>query len=169
LHSTTDFAAMTSDASGHQLDRHDSVHASVIDEEPCHEPFVVAPDVCVLQRRLEQRVQHVEAGLVRGKPGAHVLHTAEGAHGDPPVGFTAPRTPPVLQLQQLARSLLHKRLDRVLVTEPVAARDGVVGVLIEGVAFGDRAGCAALGGHRVAAHRIDLRDHGHAETGIRLR
>ena len=46
------------------------------------EPLVVARDRGVLQRGLEQRVQHVEAGLVGGEPGAHLLHAAERAHRD---------------------------------------------------------------------------------------
>ena len=110
----------------------------------------------------------MEAGLVCGEPGAHVLHAAESAYGNPPVVFTAPRAAPVLKLEELARSLLHKRLDRVLVTEPVAARDGVVGVLVERVVCSDRAGCAALGRDCVAPHGVDLRNHRHAEMGIGL-
>ena len=84
-------------------------------------------------------MQHVEAGLVRSEPGAHVLHAAEGAYGDPPVWLTAPRTAPVLELQQFARSFLHKRLHRVLVSEPVAPGDGVVGVFIQSVVLGEHA------------------------------
>ena len=52
--------------------------------------------------------------------------------------------------------------------EPVAARDRVVGVLVEAVVGGDDAGRAALGRDRVAAHRIDLRDHRHVEPGVGL-
>ena len=74
----------------------------------------------------------------------------------------------MLKLEELARSLLHKRLDRVLVTEPVAAGDGVVGVLFERVVCSDRAGCAALGRDCVAPHGVDLRNHRHAEMGIGL-
>jgi hypothetical protein len=37
------------DTPGHQLDRYDSVNASVIDEKPRDEPFVVPRDVCVFQ------------------------------------------------------------------------------------------------------------------------
>jgi hypothetical protein len=42
-------------------------------------------------------------------------------------------------------------------------------VLIKSVVFSDRAGGTALGGHRVAAHGIDLRDNGDAEIGTGLR
>ena len=126
------------DPSGAQLDRHHAVHPAVVDEQPGHEPLVVALDRAVLQRGLEQRVQHVEAGLVRGEPGAHLLHAAERADRDVPVRLPAPRAAPVLELEQLARSLVDERLDRVLVAEPVAAGDGVVDVLLDGVVLGDR-------------------------------
>ena len=87
----------------------------------------------VLERGLEQRVQHVEAGLVGGEPGAHLLHAAERAHRDVAVRLPAPRAAPVLQPQQLARRLVDERLDRVLVAQPVAAGDRVVRVLVEAV------------------------------------
>ena len=67
-------------------------------------------------------MQHVEAGLVRGEPGALLLHPAERADRDLAVRLPAPRAAPVLELEQLARRLVHERLDRVLVAEPVAAR-----------------------------------------------
>ena len=84
-----------------------------------------------------KRVQHVETGLVGREPGAHPLHAAEGADRHPAVRLPAPRAPPVLELQQLARRLLHERLDGVLVAQPVAPGDRVVGVLVEGVALRD--------------------------------
>ena len=63
---------------------------------------------------------------------------------------------------------LNECLDRILIAEPVAAGDGVVGVLVETVVGLGHAGRAALGGDRVAAHGIDLGDHGDAEFGIDL-
>ena len=151
-----------------QLDGDDSVHPPVVDQQAGDEPLVVPRHRGVLQGGLEQRVQHVETGLVGREPGAHPLHAAEGAHRHPAVRLPAPRASPVLELQQLARRLLHERLDGVLVAQPVAARDRVVGVLVEGVALRDRARGAALGRHRVAAHRVDLRDDGHVESRFGL-
>ena len=78
----------------HQVDRHDPLNAAVVDEQLGDEPLVVADDARVLQRGLEQRVEHVEAGLVRGKPRAHLLHAAERADGDVAVGLAAPRDNP---------------------------------------------------------------------------
>ena len=59
------------------------------------EVLVIAGDLRVLQRRLEHRVQHVEAGLVGGKPGSWLAHTAEAAHVDVAVGAPAPRDAPL--------------------------------------------------------------------------
>ena len=137
--------------------------------KPGHEPLVVALHLAVLQRGLEQRVQHVEAGLVGGEPRAPLLHAAERAHGHVAVRLTAPRTTPVLELQQLARCLVDEHLDGVLVAEPVAAGDRVVDVLVEAVVRRDRPRGAALGGDAVAAHRVDLGHHRHVERRIGLR
>jgi hypothetical protein len=68
-----------------------------------------------------------------------------------------------------SRRLLDERLDGVLVAQPVAAGDGVVGVLVERVVRTDDAGRAALGRDRVAAHRVDLGDDGDAEARIGFR
>ena len=156
------------DLAGLEIDRNDAMDSAIIDEKPSHEPFVVANHAGVFQGGLEQGVEHVEAGLVGGEPRAHLLHAPEGANGNPAVALPAPRTPPVLQAQQLLRRLLDERLDGVLIAQPVAARDRVVGVLVEAVVGSDRAGGAALRGHRVAPHGIDLRHHSDLQTGIGL-
>jgi hypothetical protein len=156
------------DAARGQLDGDDSLRAAVVDEQPGDERLVEAGDGVVLQRGLEERVQHVEAGLVGGEPRPHLLHPAECADRDVAVGLAAPRAAPVLKPQQLARRLLDERLDRVLVSQPVAARDGVVGMLVERVAARDDPGCAALGGHRVAPHRVDLGDDGDSQGRVSL-
>ena len=151
-----------------QLDGDDPVHPPVVDEQAGDEPLVVPRHPRVLQGGLEQRVQHVEAGLVGREPGAHLLHAAEGAHRHPAVRLPAPRAAPVLELQELARRLVDERLDGVLVAQPVAPGDRVVDVLVEGVALCDHPGRAALGRHRVAAHGVDLRHDGHVEPRFGL-
>jgi hypothetical protein len=156
------------DASRHQIDRDDALHAPVVLEQGGDEPLVVAGDARVLQRRLEERVQHVEAGLVGREPRAHLLHAAERTHADAAVGLAAPWAAPVLEAQQFLRRFPDERLDRVLIAQPVAARDGVVSVLVEGVVAADHAGGAALGRHGVASHRIDLRYDADAELRIGL-
>src|SRR6185312_1637498 len=69
---------------------------------------------------------------------------------------------------QLLGRLPDEGLDGVLVAEPVAARHRVVAVLVEAVVGGDDPGRAALGRHRVAAHRVDLGDQGDVEPGFGL-
>ena len=49
LHKTTDFAGDDLDTPGHQLDRHNSMDASVVDDKPSNEPFVVPRDVGVFR------------------------------------------------------------------------------------------------------------------------
>ena len=113
-------------------------------------------------------MQHVEAGLVGGIPGALDLHAAEGSHGNGAVGITTPWAAPVLQLQQLARSFLDEGLDRVLVGEPVSATDGVVAVMVVAVAGLDHCSGSALGRDGMRSHRIDLRDDTDGQVGIFL-
>ena len=156
------------DPAGGQLDPDDAVHPVLVDQQRGHVPLVVAGDLLVLQRGLEQRVQQVEAGLVRREPGAHLLHAAEGADRDLAVRGAAPRAAPVLQLHQLDRRLRDEGLDRVLVTQPVAARHRVVGVLVQAVVGRDDRRSAALGRDRVAAHRVDLRHDRDAQPRVRL-
>src|SRR5262249_1671440 len=115
---------------------------------------------------LKQRVQHVEAGLVGGEPRALALHSAERANGDVPVGFAAPRTAPALEAQQLFGSFLDESLDGILITQPVSARNRVVGMLVERVAGLDDTRSASLGGNRMAPHRVNLRNHRYIEFGI---
>ena len=122
------------DLAGGQLDGHDALAAPVVHEQLGDEALVVALDAVVLERGLEQRVQHVEAGLVGGEPRALDLHAPEGTHGHVAVGLPAPGTAPVLEPQHLLGGLLHEGLHRVLVAEPVAAGDGVVGVRVQAVA-----------------------------------
>ena len=136
VHRMTAFAVIAWICPRHQADRHDAVHPAVVDQQPGHELLVVPRDLVVLQRRLEQRVQHVEAGLVGGEPGAHLLHAAERADGDRPsaAGSTGSPSAPA----GAARGgLADERLHGVLVAQPVAARDGVVAVLVERVVLGD--------------------------------
>jgi hypothetical protein len=72
----------------------------------------------------------------------------------------------MLELEKFLRSFLDEGFDGVLIAEPVAAGDGVVGVLVERVVGFDDAGGATFGGDRVAPHGIDLGDDGNFEVGI---
>ena len=114
-------------------------------------------------------MQHVEAGFVAGKPGALFLHAAERAGSDVSIGFAAPRTSPVLELREFARGLADKSLYRILIAEPIAARDGVIGVIVQAVIGTHDAGRPTLGGDSMAAHGIDLGDDRDSESGIGFR
>jgi hypothetical protein len=72
----------------------------------------------------------------------------------------------VLEAHQLLWGFLHERFDGVLVGHPVAARDRVVGVLVEAVIRARHTGRAAFGGHGVTAHRIDLGENRDAEPRV---
>src|SRR3990172_7682351 len=83
-------------------------------------------------------MEHVEACLVGGKPGAHLFHAAERTNGDSAVGLAAPRTPPAFQAKELLGGLLDEGFHSVLIRKPVPAGDGVVRVLVEAVVRTDR-------------------------------
>jgi hypothetical protein len=70
---------------------------------------------------------------------------------------------------QFLRRLVDEKLDRVLITQPVAAGHGVVEMILETVVVLDDASGATLGGDGVAAHRVDLGDQGDTQVRIRLR
>src|SRR5262249_345561 len=156
------------DPAGMELDGDHALDAAIVDEELGDEPLVVAGDRGVLERGLEERVKHVEAGFVGGVPGTHLLHAAEGTHTDSPVRLATPGAPPVLEAQELLGRLLDEGLHSVLVAEPVAAGDRVVAGLVEAVVGADHTRGAALGRDRVAAHRVDLGHHRDADPGVGL-
>ena len=74
----------------------------------------------------------------------------------------------MLEPQQFFRRFFHENFDGILVAQPVAAGDGVVGVVIQRIPTFDYPRSSAFGRNRVAAHRVNLRDHGHTEFGIGL-
>ena len=140
------------------VERHDAAHLAVLHQEGCREPLVVPDDAVVLQRGLEQGMEHVEAGLVGRIQGPVHRHAPEGADADTAVGIPAPRAAPVLDLDHLARSLFDEGFHDVLVGQEVAPENRVLGVGVEAVVVPHDRGSPALGGHRVAAHRIHLRE-----------
>ena len=118
--------------------------------------FIQALDVGILHRGLEQRVQHMKAGFVGGKPSSRNFHAAETAHIGAAVGQARPRAAPVFHLDHLFGGVLDKILHHILFAQPVAARNGVVEVVFERVVVAHHAGRTALRRHGVAAHRINF-------------
>jgi hypothetical protein len=102
------------------------------------------------------------------EPRALDLHAAEGAHVRMPVGAAAPWAAPVLHLHHFLVGLAHEVLHDVLLAQPVAAGHGVVEVVLQAVVRLGHGGSATLGRHRVAAHRVDLRDQRDAQRRIGL-
>jgi len=84
------------------------------------------------------------------------------------VFLAAPGAAPVFELEKFLGSFLDEGFDGVLIAEPVAAGDGVVGVFVERVVGFDDAGGAAFCGDGVAPHGIDLGDDGDFEVGIKF-
>ena len=150
------------------VERRDAAHRAAIDQELGHELLVVAHDAVEAQRVLEERVQHVEADLVGGVPGALGRHAAEGAGRDRAVLVAAPRAAPVLEQRQLLGGLLDEVPDHVLVAEEIGALHGVEAVHLERVVGPRDRRRAALGGDGVAAHRVDLGDERDRDLGIGL-
>jgi hypothetical protein len=69
-------------------------------------------------------------------------------------------------LEKFLRRFFYEGFDGVLIAEPVAAGDGVVGVFVERIVGFDYAGGAAFRGDGVAPHGIDLGDDSDFEVGI---
>src|SRR5438105_2368593 len=111
-------------------------------------------------------MKHVESGFVCGKPRALFAHPTEWSHGNMSTGLSAPRASPVLKLDHLAGRLVYEQLDGILVRQPVGAGDGVVAVLVQGVARFGNGSRAALGGDGVAAHGVDLGDESDTQTRV---
>ena len=147
------------DLTRRQFDGHHPLHTAIIHQQLGDEEFVIAGDGGVFQGGLEQRVQHMEAGFIGGEPGAHFFHATEGTHGDMSVRFATPGTSPMLEPQHLFWRFPDEGLDCILIAEPVAARDGVAGMLVQAIIGLDDCGGTPFGRDRVAAHRVDLRDH----------
>ena len=153
------------DLAGAELEGHAALAAAVGGQQAGGEVFVVAGDLAELQGGLKKRMQHVEARLVGGVPGAFDLHSAERPDRDVPRVLPAPGAAPVLQLDELARGLVDEDFDGVLISQPVGAADGVVDVVFAGVVGLDDGGHAPLGGHGVAAHGVDLGHQANGEIG----
>src|SRR2546427_820987 len=104
-----------------------------VDDEARDEVLIETVDVLELHRRLEERVQDVEADLVRREHGALDGHPAERALAHPAVRIARPGTAPVLELDDLLRAPRDEELDRVLVGEEVGSLDRIERVQLQGI------------------------------------
>ena len=134
--------------------------ATVVDDELPREELLVRRDVA-LHHLLVEHVDEDVPGDVGRVRRARLARGAERALGDAPVSRPREDCAPVLELVDVVGRLLAEDLDRVLVAEVVGALHGVEGVLL-GIVLGgvpESGVDAALRGARVAANRVDLRDH----------
>ena len=145
----------------------DALAAPVVLDELPGEPLLVRRNVALHHLLVEHVDEHV-AGDVGGVRGARLAGGAEGALRDAAVLGPREDRAPVLELVDVAWSLVAEGLDGVLVAEVVGALDRVEGVLL-GVVLGgvsERCVDAALGRAGVAPSGMDLGDDG--DVGARV-
>lgn len=106
---------------------------TIINQNIQHEMFVKTLDLRELQRGLEQRVQHMEAGLIGGEPGALDFHAAEATYVDATIRATAPWASPQFQLGHFGWAVVDEIIHDILLTQPVATRYCIVKVIFEAV------------------------------------
>ena len=140
----------------HHIHRHQAARMPVIDQNVEDEMFVKALNLWELKGGLEQGVQHVEAGLIGGKPGAFDFHATEAADVDAAVRTAAPRASPLLQLGHFRRAVMNEVVNDILFAKPVAPCDRVVEMVFKAVVILRDGGGSSFCGDRVAAHRIDF-------------
>ena len=144
---------------------HDQVDGKIFDEELG----------LVTQRLPIKRMQDGVAGAVRRRTGAQRLafavirgHAAKRALVDLARFRAREGHAPMLELIDGSRRIAAQIFDRVLVTEPVGALDGVIHVPAPVVSahIAERCGNAALRRHRMRTGREDLRDAGGAQSSL---
>ncbi|TLD44166.1 MAG: hypothetical protein FAZ92_03574 [Accumulibacter sp.] len=153
---------------GSDLDRDDPLDTPVLNDQVNAEMFVQTLDRGILDRGLEQRMQHVKPGLVGREPRPLDLHAAERTHVHVPVRRPAPRATPVLELRQLLGAMGNEVLHHILLAEPVTAMHGIVEVVLEAVARLLHPRRTSFGSDGVTAHRIDLRHQRNPQRGVCL-
>src|SRR5215471_14360740 len=129
----------------------------------------------MLERGTIERVQHGVTGAVGSGAGTLCRtlaemsgHAAEGPLIDLAVLGARERNAPMLELVNGGRRIAHHVLDRVLVSEPIGALDGVVHVPAPIVLAHVAQGCgdAALRRYGVRAGWENLGDAGSLEPGL---
>src|SRR5579863_2940539 len=155
---------------GREAQRHNARRAPALHQQVEQMKLVVEVDV-VLDALLIERLQDHVAGAVSGVARAAYRGlaeflgvAAEGALGDLALRSAAERQTPVLEVVDRLDRLAAQHLDRILVSEVVAALDGVEHMPFPVVFFhvAERRADAALRRAGVRADGIQLADDGHA-------
>src|SRR5262245_32834239 len=152
------FADDRFDSAGIKIDGCNPAHLTIVDQQRGEKALVIADDVVILEGSLKKRVQQMKSRLVGREKGSIDAHSAEGSGADAAVGVATPGTAPVLKLDKLSRSLLDKSLDGILVGDKIGSKNGVLRMQVEAIILAKNCRGSALGGNRVASHRIDFRD-----------
>ncbi len=108
---------------------------TIINQNIQHEMFVKTLDLrdC---RGLEQRVQHMEAGLIGGRNrGALDFHAAEATYVDALPSGRRLHGHPRFQLGHFGWAVVDEIIHDILLTQPVATRYCIVKVIFEAVAI----------------------------------
>ena len=113
------------------INHHCTLRASILNQQLDTKMFVKTFDRRVFDRGLKQGMQHVKTGFVGCEPGALYFHAAKRADINVPVGFAAPRTPPMFQLHHFFGAMGHKIIDHVLLAQPIAAGNGIVKMMFQ--------------------------------------
>lgn len=117
----------------HHIHCHQAARMVVINQNIQHKMFVKALDLRELQGSLEQGMQHMEAGFIRGEPGTLDFHTTEATHVNATVRTAAPRAAPLLQLRHLSGTMVDKVIHDILLTQPVSACYRIVKMVVKAV------------------------------------
>lgn len=117
----------------HHVHCHQAARMVVINQNIQHKMFVKALDLWELQGSLEQGMQHMEAGFIRGEPGTLDFHTTEATHVNATVRTAAPRAAPLLQLRHLSGTMVDKVIHDILLTQPVSACYRIVKMVVKAV------------------------------------
>ncbi len=140
----------------HHIHRHQATCMTVVDQNVEDKMFIEALNLWELKGGLEEGVQHVEAGLIGGEPGAFDLHATEAADVDAAVRTAAPRASPLFQLGHFRWAMVNEIINDILLAKPVAPCNRVVEMVFEAVMILRDGGGSSFCCHRVAAHRIDF-------------
>ena len=138
----------------HHVHGNQAASMTVVNQDIQNEVFVKALNLRELQRCLEQRMQHVEAGLIRGKPGTLDFHAAEATYVDATVFTTAPWAAPLFQLRHFSWAVVDKVIHDILLTQPVSACYRIVKMVVKAVMILRDSSRAAFGSNGMAAHWV---------------
>jgi len=134
-------------------------HSAFVDGQVEHKVLIEALNLGVFEGSLKQGVEHMEAGLIGGEPGAGGFHAPKAAYLYLTVILAAPGAAPALHLHQLLIGVVDKVVDDALLNQPVTAGYRVVKVRLVGIFWAGNRSRPAFSSHGMGAHGIHLGEH----------